>query len=129
MSNENLKGTLWEDSDSWDTYKPCCVGECKCPPTSIGLDSVGSWVDQDGNVFADGDDGKFEYSGVHIYDVCDEWWENISMEDTLKLFPFLAEIKELYYSEGYMSWALQKFGIVEEANNEFVNFDTEWVVA
>ena len=114
----------------YDVLTPCCTNDnCNCPNGCLDLDSVGSWVDQDGNVFADGDDGKFEYSGVHIYDVCDEWWENISMEDTLKLFPFLAEIKELYYSEGYMSWALQKFGIVEENCNDYCNFETSWAVA
>ena len=34
MSNENLKGTLWEDSDNWDTYVPCCTDDkCECDDT------------------------------------------------------------------------------------------------
>ena len=42
----------------------------------------------------------------------------MSMADALIWFPFLAEIEELYYSEGYMSWAVQMFEIVEENCND-----------
>ena len=62
-------------------------------------------------------------------DVCNEWWTGMSVEDACKLFPFLAEIEELYQSEGYFKWAVIKLGFVEKANNSFVNFDTEWAVA
>ena len=97
MSNENLKGTLWEDSDNWDTYKPCCVGECKCPPSFVNLNSVGSWVDIDGLVFAETDDsvntGHDPNSAVHIMDCVDEWFECLSVKDGVKLFQFLAETK------------------------------------
>ena len=89
--------------------------------TNIELNSVGSLVTNEGLVFPidcseapETASEAEEMSGVHILDTDNEWWENMSMEDAESLFPFLAEISELYYSEGYMSWAVQMFEIVEE---------------
>ena len=88
----------------------------------IGLESVGSIVTEQGIVFPTdiseapetASDAEF-MSGVHIMDCCDEWWENMSMEDMTDLFPFLAET-ELYHTEGYLTWALSRGELVEEAN-------------
>ena len=88
----------------------------------IELESVGSLVQEDGLVFpidcseapetaSDAD----EMMGVHIMDCVDEWWADMSCEDAVKLFPFLAET-ELYHTEGYLTWALSKGELVEEAN-------------
>ena len=94
------------------------------------LESVGSCVDTNGVVYPL-DSGRTPdmSDGVHIYDTTNEWWENVSMDDALILFPFLAEIKDLYYSEGYMSWAVRMFEIVENVNNEYCNFDTDWAAS
>ena len=45
----------------------------------------------------------------------------------LLLFPFLAEISDVFNSENYMAWAVQRFQIVEEASGEYVNFEDSWV--
>tara|TARA_Y100001963_G_scaffold16725_1_gene20647 strand:- start:275 stop:574 length:300 start_codon:yes stop_codon:yes gene_type:complete len=88
----------------------------------IDLDSVGSTITSDGLVFPidcseapeTASDAE-EMMGVHIMDCCDEWWESMSCEDAVKLFPFLAET-DLYDTEGYLTWALSKGELVEEAN-------------
>ena len=88
----------------------------------IELESVGSLVQEDGLVFPidcseapETASEAEEMMGVHIMDCCDEWWTNMSCEDAVKLFPFLAET-ELYHTEGYLTWALSKGELVEEAN-------------
>ena len=100
----------------------------------IELNSVGSLVQSDGLVFPidcseppETASEADEMMGVHIMDTTNEWWESMSMDDALVLFPFLAEINDLYYSEGYMSWAVRMFGVVETANNMICNFDIDWV--
>ena len=88
----------------------------------IDLESVGSTLTSDLEIFpmdiseapetaSDAD----EMMGVHIMDCSDEWWTNMSCEDAVKLFPFLAET-DLYDTEGYLTWALSKGELVEEAN-------------
>ena len=94
----------------------------------IELESNGTALYKNGMTYsinADGTHDTYELSGVHIMDCSEEWWSYMSMADALILFPFLAEISELYYSEGYMSWAVQMFEIVEENcnNPEDVKFD------
>ena len=89
----------------------------------IELDSVGTVVYKNGITYGINKDGTHDtgcsWGGVHIQDCSNEWWSYMSMADALILFPFLAEIKELYYSEGYMSWAVQMFEIVEENCNDY----------
>ena len=100
----------------------------------IDLNSVGSTVTSEGMVFpidcseppVTASDAE-EMMGVHILDTVDEWWYSLSMEDALVLFPFLAEISDVYNSENYMAWAVQRFQIVEEATGEYVNFEDSWV--
>ena len=84
----NLEGTLWEDSDNWETYVPCCEGECTCPGI-VELTSVGTWldtengntypvsVDEDGNSWGDITDDN----AIHLDDCCDEWFDSLSPED------------------------------------------------
>jgi len=89
----------------------------------IDLESVGSTITNEGIVFpqdcseppvtaSDAD----EMMGVHIMDCCDEWWSSLSCQEAVTLFSFLAEIPELYYSEGYMSWAVGRGDFVAESN-------------
>ena len=99
----------------------------------IELESVGSLVTNEGIVFPidcseapETASEAEEMSGVHILDTDNEWWENMSMEDAESLFPFLAEISELYYSEGYMSWAVRMYEVVERANGQNVEYEDSW---
>ena len=100
----------------------------------IELNSVGSLVTNEGLVFPidcseapETASEAEEMMGVHILDTVDDWWYSLSMEDALLLFPFLAEISDVYNSENYMAWAVQRFQIVEEATGEYVNFEDSWV--
>ena len=88
----------------------------------IDLNSVGSTITDDGMVFPidcseapETASEAEEMMGVHIMDCDDEWWTNMSCEDAVKLFPFLAET-DVYDIEGYLIWALAKGELVEEAN-------------
>ena len=88
----------------------------------IELESNGSLVTNEGLVFPidcseapETASEAEEMMGVHIMDCDDEWWTNMSCEDAVKLFPFLAET-DVYDIEGYLIWALAKGELVEEAN-------------
>ena len=88
----------------------------------IDLNSVGSTITDEGMVFPidcseapETASEAEEMMGVHIMDCDDEWWTNMSCEDAVKLFPFLAET-DVYDIEGYITWALSKGELVEEAN-------------
>ena len=88
----------------------------------IDLNSVGSTVTNEGVVFPidcseapeTASDAE-EMMGVDVMDTCDEWWESMSCEDAVSLFKFLAET-DVYHTEGYISWAVSKTDLVEEAN-------------
>jgi len=85
---------------------------------NIKLESVGTAVDENGMTHPINADGTLDmYDGMsgHIMDCDDEWWTNMSCEDAVKLFPFLAET-DVYDIEGYLIWALAKGELVEEAN-------------
>ena len=91
----------------------------------IGLESVGSIVTEQGIVFPTdlseapetASDAE-EMSGVHIMDCDNEWWESMSCQDAVRLFPFLANISELYMTQGYLQWAMDMGDLVVEANNQ-----------
>ena len=98
----------------------------------IELESNGTAVYSNGMMYPINEDGTHdtdcEWGGVHIKDCSTEWWSYMSIDDAVMLFPFLAET-DLYHTEGYMTWAVEMFGIVEENSNEYVNFDTDWAVS
>ena len=91
----------------------------------IGLESVGSIVTEQGIVFPTdlseapetASDAE-EMMGVHITDTTNEWWESMSCQDAVRLFPFLANISELYMTQGYLQWAMDMGDLVVEANNQ-----------
>ena len=91
----------------------------------IGLESVGSIVTEQGIVFPTdlseapetASDAE-EMMGVHIMDTTNEWWESMSCQDAVRLFPFLANISELYMTQGYLQWAMDMGDLVVEANNQ-----------
>ena len=88
----------------------------------IDLNSVGSTVTDEGLVFPidcseapETASEAEEMLGVNVMDTCDEWWTSMSCEDAVSLFQFLAET-DVYDTEGYISWAVSKTDLVEEAN-------------
>ena len=91
----------------------------------IELESNGSLVTNEGIVFPidcseapeTASDAE-EMMGVHIMDTTNEWWESMSCQDAVRLFPFLANITELYNTEGYLQWAMDMGDLVVEANNQ-----------
>ena len=95
----------------------------------IELESNGTALYKNGMAYPINADGTHDYGvmGVHIMDCSEEWWSYMSMEDALIVFPFLAEISDVFNSENYMAWAVQRFQIVEEATGEYVNFEDSWV--
>mgnify|MGYP003141193119 CR=1 FL=1 len=91
----------------------------------IEIDSVGSMVQEDGLVFPidcseapETASEAEEMMGVHIMDTTNEWWESMSCQDAVRLFPFLANISELYMTQGYLQWAMDMGDLVVEANNQ-----------
>ena len=91
----------------------------------IELESNGSLVTNEGLVFPidcseapETASEAEEMMGVHIMDCCDEWWESMSCQDAVRLFPFLANISELYMTQGYLQWAMDMGDLVVEANNQ-----------
>jgi hypothetical protein len=91
----------------------------------IELESNGSLVTNEGIVFPidcseapeTASDAE-EMMGVHILDTDTEWWESMSCQDAVRLFPFLANITEVYNTEGYLKWAVEMGDLVAEANNQ-----------
>ena len=91
----------------------------------IELESNGSLVTNEGIVFPidcseapeTASDAE-EMMGVHIMDCDNEWWESMSCQDAVRLFPFLANISELYMTQGYLQWAMDMGDLVVEANNQ-----------
>ena len=88
---------------------------------NIELNSVGTAVDENGithPINADGTIDMDEGMAVHIQDCDNEWWEAMSCQDAVRLFPFLANISELYMTQGYLQWAMDMGDLVVEANNQ-----------
>ena len=87
----------------------------------IELESVGTAVDSDGithPINADGTLDMYDGMSCHIMDTDNEWWENMSCQDAVRLFPFLSNISELYMTQGYLQWAMDMGDLVVEANNQ-----------
>ena len=91
----------------------------------IELESNGSLVTNEGLVFPidcseapETASEAEEMMGVHIMDCDNEWWESMSCQDAVRLFPFLANISELYMTQGYLQWAMDMGDVVVEANNQ-----------
>ena len=85
---------------------------------NIVLESVGSVVDDKGIDYPLNNDGTTNTSVgslVHIMDCDDEWFENMTCQDCVTLFSFLANT-EIYMTEGYFDWALPKGDFVAKAN-------------
>ena len=99
----------------------------------IELDSVGSTLTKDLLVFPTDcseapettSDAEF-MSGVHIYDLTDEWFCNLSDTDLLAFFNFIEETQELGLNNiVYNEWKTSIWGMWEEHNNCFLNLEAK----
>ena len=88
----------------------------------LKLESVGTIVDKDAICYPMYKDGTPDLDNPCFIQDCenDEWWEKMSIDDALMLFPYLTKTP-IYHLQGYFQWAVIKFGLVEEANNEYVD--------
>ena len=95
----------------------------------IDLDSVGSTLTKDLKVFpqditeapttaSEAD----ELMGVHIYDLNDEWFNNLSADDLTDFFEFI-EINTDVVTTVYQAWKDGIWGDWETANNCYLNME------
>lgn len=55
------------------------------------LDSVGCIVTEDGNSYPVCGDGTIDWeNGIEVEEIIDEWFDNLSKEDTIGLIKFLS---------------------------------------
>ena len=98
----------------------------------IELESIGTVVYKNGMTYGINEDGTHDtgcsWGGVHIKDCSTEWWSEMSMDDAVMLFTFLAET-DLYHTEGYIPWAVEMFSIVEDNSDEYSSLDYDWMVS
>ena len=100
--------------------------------SSIDLTSVGSTLTSDLIVYpidcseAPETAGEAnEMMGVHIYDLDNEWFNNLNATDLKAFFNFLVEVNSgNMVMSIFNQWKSQIWGEWEEANNCFMNLDT-----
>ena len=97
----------------------------------IELESVGSLVTNEGLVFpidcseapvtaSDAD----EMMGVHIYDLDNEWFHNLSSTDLKAFFNFIVEVNsDNMVMSIFNQWKTQIWGEWEEMNNCYMNLE------
>ena len=105
----------------------------------IDLTSVGSTLTKDLLVFPQditegpetASDAE-EMSGVHIYDLDNEWFNSLSSDDLTDFFEFVESTQDLTVSLAngeralsvvYIEWKTQIWGEWEEANNCYMNLE------
>ena len=86
----------------------------------IELDSVGSTLTSELKVFPIGETN--EDVAVHIYDLDDEWYCNLSIEDFRDFFVFIEETQDVN-NVVYKDWKKSIWGLWEEANNCYLNLE------
>ena len=101
----------------------------------IELASVGSLVTNLGDVHPTASiDNQITDDGVSIFEVCDEWIENLNRNDMIRLIMFLDE--HIGYRvgvgiyDGYEDWRTNTWSHWEDVNNEYMNLDVPcWGIA
>ena len=95
----------------------------------IELDSVGSTLTKDLMVFPidcseapETASEAEEMMGVHIYDLDDEWFINLSSDDLIDFFKFV-ELNSDVVESIYNDWKHKMWGLWEEANNCYMNLE------
>ena len=87
----------------------------------IELDSVGSTLTSENKIFPIGETN--EDMAVHIYDLDDEWYNNLSSDDLTDFFEFV-ELNTHEIIEGPFSvWKTKLWGKWEEVNNCYMNLE------
>ena len=94
----------------------------------IELESVGSLVTNLGDVHPTASiDNQITDDGVSIFEVCDEWIENLSREDLISLVLFLDEhigwTPDSQIHGGYEEWRTNTWSHWEDVNNEYMNLN------
>ena len=97
----------------------------------IDLTSVGSTLTKDLKVFpidiTEGPETASEADemmGVHIYDLDNEWFNNLSSNDLKSFFDFLVEVNSgNMVMSVFNQWKTQIWGSWEEANNCYMNLE------
>ena len=67
---------------------------------------------------------KNEDNAVHVYDLDNEWYCNLSSEDLLEFFDFIEETQDVFTTV-YNEWKTSIWGMWEEANNCFLNLEAK----
>ncbi len=96
----------------------------------LELESVGSTLTKDLLVFPTdcseapetASDAE-EMSGVHLYDVDDEWFNSLSSDDLTNFFEFIESTNHLIAS-AYNEWKTKIWSNWEEMNNCYMNLET-----
>ena len=97
----------------------------------IDLTSVGSTLTSDLKVFPincnevpETASEADEYMGVHIYDLTDEWYCNLSSDDLKSFFNFIVEVNsDNMVMSVFNQWKTQIWGEWEEVNNCYMNLE------
>ena len=85
----------------------------------IDLDSVGSTLTKDLKVFPqlcnetpETASEVDEMMGVHVYDLTDEWWSNLSFEDGCDALEFIELNTDIISPEIFNDWKVATLGLV-----------------
>jgi hypothetical protein len=70
----------------------------------------------------DGTIDKNEGTRAHVYDLDNEWYCNLSIEDFRDFFVFIEETQDVN-NVVYKDWKKSIWGLWEEANNCFLNLE------
>ena len=94
----------------------------------IELESVGSLVTNLGDVHpAASIDNQITDDGVSIFEVCDEWIENLSRNDMIRLIMFLDNhigwTPDSQIHGNYEEWRTNTWSHWEDVNNEYMNLN------
>jgi len=75
-------------------------------------------------IMADGTIDKDEDTAVHVYDLDNEWYCNLSDTDLLEFFNFIEQTQDLT-TVVYNEWKTSIWGMWEEHNNCFLNLEAK----
>ena len=91
------------------------------------LESVGTALTRKLNTHPINEDGtinKDEGTTTHVYDLDNEWYCNLSIEDFRDFFVFIEETQDLT-NVVYNDWKTSIWGMWEEHNNCFLNLEAK----
>jgi len=98
----------------------------------VELNSVGSYITRQLKVFPiditeapeTASEAEEILEGVHIYDLDNEWFCNLSSEDLCEFFDFIEQTQDLT-TVVYNEWKTSIWGMWEEHNNCFLNLEAK----